>query len=303
MLSPGGRNEYGQLNCGEWWEFLTLRSWGENPNGSWKLSITDTKGGNGDAKCIDRPGFLVPTSATDFTLAMTCEDYESQGLCFGGKSQKLPDEDLHSVLFVQEHGAECGMNATSACCACGGGIKPDDEEVIYGQLIEWKIVLGEGSPEDGNESVNFYDAGFGDNDIYEPYTKESKDKVTVTKKTFTFSPTPSPTKGAPTLPPTFKKIEIMDLEDTEVTSDSVQGVFNGIKGFFSNMFGYGDDESSDGEGEAGEVEPSKASSIVAWIITFGFSIMLLLRGSSLCDFHLNFQRDEPRRRSRRSRRR
>lgn len=236
---------------------------------------------------------------------MTCEEYESQGLCFNGTFQTLQDEELHYTLFEEEQG-ECGMTAVNSCCACGGGIKPDDDEVNFEQLVEWKIVLGDGSPEDGHHSVNFYDANFGGTQIYENNTTETNDNdIGINEQVITAEPSFSPSAEVkpPTIPPTYKLIEIQDWEDTELSREGLQGFLTGVKNFFSNLFG-GETNGEDGDGEA-----SKASSIVAWIITFGFSIFLLMRGSSLCDFHLNFQREQPRRgyrtrasRSRRSRR-
>jgi len=165
LLSPGGRHKYGQLECGEWWEFLTLRTWGENPNGIWKLSITDTNRGNGDVQCVDLQGFSVPSDVIkQMDIPRTCGEFESKGFCSDGKINEnnayLKNEALKAVLFEEFYGT-CDMTALDACCACGGGIQPDDSEVLYNQLEEWKIVLGDGTPRTDTfgtaQQVSFYD--------------------------------------------------------------------------------------------------------------------------------------------------
>lgn len=160
LLSPGGRHEYGQLECGEWWEFLTLRSWGESPRGKWKLSITDTKLGNGHVACIDRPTFSVPIEETRLNFTLTCQEYESEGYCLDGRMNEnnleLCDEVFNETLFDRKHGS-CDLTALSACCVCGGGIRPDDDEMMYNQLIEWKIKFGDGIPKSGTKRLSNYD--------------------------------------------------------------------------------------------------------------------------------------------------
>lgn len=164
LLSPGGRHEYGQLKCGEWWEFLTLRNWGESPFGEWKLSITDTKQGvGGDVVCMDRPDFPTlddPYYSLQFNFTVGCEAYEAKGLCKNDKikenDMRLKDDSFYDFLFEQEYG-DCGMTAVSACCICGGGIRPDDDEVLNDQLEEWKIVIGDGTPKVGTKRLASYD--------------------------------------------------------------------------------------------------------------------------------------------------
>ena len=307
-LSPGGRNEYGQLNCGEWWEFLTLRLWGENPNGTWKLSITDTKSGNGGASCIDRP-------AGQLALDMTCQEYELEGLCAGGVVQTLPDDMYNSMLFGQSYG-RCNLNASTACCACGGGIRPDDLDMISGQLEEWKIVLGDGgNPHLDIEPIHFYDQEYWSNFNFNGTIALENNETNATEaptRIVTLQPTMSPTEvptQAPTSPtpfPTFQPIGTGILADLDEETNGFAGVMNSITKFVGNLFTGGNNcDEADLECEGGET--SKVSSVFAWIITFGFSILLLIRGSSLCDLHVNFGRaarneieeDERRRRNRR----
>lgn len=95
--------------------------------------------------CIDRPSFAVPREATKLNFTVTCEEFESEGFCLDGRVNdyelRLLDEDLNKTLFENHHGT-CPMTALSACCICGGGIRPDDDEVNHNQLEEWKIILG-----------------------------------------------------------------------------------------------------------------------------------------------------------------
>ena len=164
VLSPGGRSEYTQLGDGEWWEFLTLRSWGETPYGNWKLSITDTKSGNGNGNgdessmmCIDRP-FSVPPTVTTFDIPLTCAEYKSKEYCGNGEinsdvvSQLIQPADIYAVLFETEYG-ESSVTAEEACCSCGGGINENDD-FFTGQLKEWKIVLGDGTPTIGTKRIS-----------------------------------------------------------------------------------------------------------------------------------------------------
>lgn len=148
LLSPGGRTEYTQTLDDEWWEFLTLRSWGETPYGDWKISITDTKPGNGDIACVDRP-IAIPEESTGLDFSFTCAEYESNEFCLDGEinnglTSRL-EPDLHTVLFEDGYGLD-GRTAREACCICGGGTKNDDDGFFVGRLREWKIILGGGSP-------------------------------------------------------------------------------------------------------------------------------------------------------------
>jgi hypothetical protein len=93
-------------------------------------------------------------------ITLTCEEYESEGFCLDGRifndDVRLQDEDFNETLFETERG-ECDMTAVSACCVCGGGIRPDDDEVLYNQLEEWKIILGDGTPILGTKRISNYD--------------------------------------------------------------------------------------------------------------------------------------------------
>jgi len=175
-LSPGGRHEYGQLECDEWWEFRTLRFWGEEPYGNWTLSITDTQQGSGDVECIDRPTFKVYWDELDewtdyinytqvpfVNYTMYCADYEAEGFCVDGHINNdeprlnhiINGEELNATLFDGIY-EKCELGALDACCVCGGGIRPDDDEVLYNQLEKWEIVFGDGTPKIGTRRVSNY---------------------------------------------------------------------------------------------------------------------------------------------------
>jgi hypothetical protein len=325
LLSPGGRHEYGQLECGEWWEFLTLRTWGENPNGVWKLSITDTKRGDGDVQCVDLPGFLVPSDVIkQMDIPRTCKEFESKGFCSDGKINEdnayLKNEALKVVLFEESYGT-CDMTAVDACCACGGGIRPDDGEVLYNQLEEWKIVLGDGTPRTDTfgtvQQVSFYDEPslisdenktiiLGFDDYSETFDLEfdgneaiagdeglyidMDDEIVIDepKAVDSLSPTEGPLLPPPTPPPTWRPIIKMpdNTKKTEPTApaDEEVGVFGKIKNFLSGLVGGNNDD------DAGESN-TRTVSTIAWIITFGFSILLIMRGSSFINFNVNFLRE------------
>jgi hypothetical protein len=109
-------------------------------------------------------------------IPRTCGEFESKAFCSDGKSNEdnawLKNEALKAVLFEESYGI-WDMTAVDACCACGGGIRPDDGEVLYNQLEEWKIVLGGRTPRLDTfgtpQQVSFYD---------EPYLR-SDDNETI----------------------------------------------------------------------------------------------------------------------------
>jgi len=325
-LSPGGRNEYGQLECNEWWEFLTLRSWGEKPVGVWKLSITDTTPGIGDVQCVDRPGFSVPKKHTQLKEDLTCDGYKTKEFCVNGSinkdSMELANVAFRDVVFKKKYGT-CPMKAETACCVCGGGIRPTDDELQKNQLLEWKIVLGDGSSENiyddniyeddiSNEGdddlLNEGDDGLligGDDDFSGENTTDmfdfdddyvsEEDEQTEEPEPVTEAPTSaetsSPTEGPspkrrpkkPNPRPPKPIIPLFEEEDEEE-----KGFIQSITGFFGNLFNFGGDDDGEG-GSVGEEKGTKGW--LVWLITAAFSLMLLLRGSSLCDFHINFSRE------------
>jgi hypothetical protein len=229
--------------------------------------------------------------------SLACADYEKDGYCQDGsivrENPMLQNESFFDVLFEEEHGT-CGLTARTACCACGGGIRPDDAEISYRQLEEWKIVLGDGSPQPSDQApkeASFYDDDFWNDTLTFDDDLFKEEETSVPSYSPSQTPTEKKTLRPTTAQPTQRQIfqgtfdEIIEQQD-----EGTGGMFSGIKNFFSNLFGGGskDDDENSPEGEKGG---SKASSIIAWIITIGFSILLLMRGSSLCNFHVNFSRE------------
>ncbi|VEU36253.1 unnamed protein product [Pseudo-nitzschia multistriata] len=158
LLSPGGRSHHNQLEDDEWLEFLTLRSWGEVPYGEWKLSITDTKPGNGGVTCFNRPINVAPEFA-NLDLPLTCMEFKSSGFCSNGSmNDDLVNEQQELYQKLLDEGSGDGVvSAKESCCECGGGIKFGDDEFFTGQLKEWKLILGDGTPITGTNRIANYD--------------------------------------------------------------------------------------------------------------------------------------------------
>ena len=105
---------------------------------------------------------------------MTCQDYETYGYCMDERINNEHDKlqkfhqggFLNKTLFKDKHGA-CDLTALSACCVCGGGMRPEDDEMKYNQLVEWKIILGDGIPESGTKRLSSYDPHLPETSKYE----------------------------------------------------------------------------------------------------------------------------------------
>lgn len=103
ILAPGSRPENGQLLKDEPWMLRTVRSWGEEAEGTWKLSIADVEEGD-VSNCIDYANFTAPALNTTFD----CNFLEYFPAFYTDDFQ-----ELISQLFDQ--------GAADGCCTCGGG--------------------------------------------------------------------------------------------------------------------------------------------------------------------------------------
>ena len=142
IVSPGRRPENSQVS--DRWKLMTVRNWGENPNGVWKLTIVDlVKGGvadvDGTAACVSQPWetYVFGNELID------CNTLEAKGLCADGQLDPTGflAADVFAALFTLEVD---GVLAEQACCACGGGETP---EIVSDQLKQWTLVMyGTGEP-------------------------------------------------------------------------------------------------------------------------------------------------------------
>ena len=111
--------------------------------------------------CTDYP-ISVPREVTKLDYPLTCDAYESGGFCVDGDVNAdsvtggiEEPQDLYEILFENEY--DDSRTAVEACCICGGGARPDDDNVLSNQLKEWKIILGDGTPTIGTKRVSNYD--------------------------------------------------------------------------------------------------------------------------------------------------
>ncbi len=131
VLHPGRRPENTQLDTQERWKFLTVRHWGERPEGNWTLFIVDLK--EGDAgECASQPWTM-----SQGIQVVDCNLIDRVGLCLDGvldPYQQLT-EALYNQLFDHQ---DNGLKATDACCSCGGGIT---KSAVTDQLRQWTLVV------------------------------------------------------------------------------------------------------------------------------------------------------------------
>jgi hypothetical protein len=136
ILHESPRPENTHPGKGTYWEFMTVRAWGERPDGNWTLSILDERPGNLRDTCVDMPWlFLLSASPQAPSGAIVTCGSIGRTLLVDPNSQLTPDK---------------------ACCVCGGGMPPTQNA----QLNDWKlIVYGRGATpveteeeEEGGES-------------------------------------------------------------------------------------------------------------------------------------------------------
>ncbi|CAJ1961945.1 unnamed protein product [Cylindrotheca closterium] len=101
-LTPGSRPENGQ--DGQPWILRTVRSWGESAEGTWSLSVADTKEGD-VSSCVDIFDWQVEGSyyTHDCNLIERIPDLHDQ-----------EEADWLRFLFTDKE-------IMDACCVCGGG--------------------------------------------------------------------------------------------------------------------------------------------------------------------------------------
>ena len=119
ILTPGGRPENTQLPSRQLWELMTVRAWGEQSDGDWTLTITDTKPGD-VSSCVDLP-------LDDDTFDRQSLDCNAFYLAFVATGQYTAEEVCPQL-----------PNSGNACCFCSGGQAASS---ITDQLVSWKIVV------------------------------------------------------------------------------------------------------------------------------------------------------------------
>lgn len=78
VLHSGQHPENTHLNAGESWDFLTVRNWGEKPNGNWILNVSDKRAENVNEDCVDLPyAFFLPAQkGAPFGATVSCAGIE-----------------------------------------------------------------------------------------------------------------------------------------------------------------------------------------------------------------------------------
>jgi Subtilase family/Proprotein convertase P-domain len=131
ILHESPRPENTHPGEGTYWEFMTVRAWGESPHGNWTLSILDERPGNLRDTCVDMPWlFLLDSSPQVPTGAMvTCLSIGRTLACADGKMVNP------NVTVLVDPSSQ--LTPDKACCVCGGGMPPTQNA----QLKDWKLVV------------------------------------------------------------------------------------------------------------------------------------------------------------------
>lgn len=133
VLHPGRRPENTLLDTDQRWKLLTVRTWGEDPNGEWTLSIVDLKAGDA-GECVSAPWEIL-INGGDQTI--DCNYLERAEYCLDGELD--PSNVLRQSSFNYIFNAlDNGRTAADACCPCGGGI---DRDQISDRLRQWRLVV------------------------------------------------------------------------------------------------------------------------------------------------------------------
>lgn len=131
ILIPGNRPENTQLTDEQSWKMLSLRTWGEDALGEWKIEITDVNPGYA-FPCADKP--WAPTFYSD-GCPIECYEMEQKGLCANG----YPDPSHVDFDFILKY-KDDGLTFVDACCDCGGGYS-SEEAATVDKLIQWRLMV------------------------------------------------------------------------------------------------------------------------------------------------------------------
>ncbi|CAB9505040.1 Furin-like protease 1, isoform 1 [Seminavis robusta] len=121
ILAPSKRPENTIFDSTQRWKLMTLRSWGENPVGTWTLEIADEKAGLIE-DCVDRLW-----QANSDGLFWVCDDFIPITDC-SSPTQVAPSLQLMEFM---------GLTIFDACCACGGGV---DATALDQRLVSWRMI-------------------------------------------------------------------------------------------------------------------------------------------------------------------
>ena len=133
VLSPGKRPETTQLDADERWKLMTVRNWGEDPFGEWRLSVTDIAPGDVDS-CADH---LWDIELTDETVG--CFYFGWFGYCEDG-SVNLDYLTIDGSTFLLDlRDEDLGLTFAEACCECGGGRVRDGSNPDM--VVQWRVLV------------------------------------------------------------------------------------------------------------------------------------------------------------------
>jgi hypothetical protein len=130
ILIPGNRPENTQLDEDESWKMLSVRTWGEDALGEWKIEITDDSAGSA-LPCADKP--WAPPYYVDGCPIECWYEVEAFGLCSDGTANET-NPDFGYFLQYEDQ----GLTFLDACCECGGGVTEPD---YVDELIQWRLVV------------------------------------------------------------------------------------------------------------------------------------------------------------------
>jgi len=132
ILHPAKRPENRQLPENETWKLMTVRNWYENPNGEWKLSISDERPGS-RSNCADEPYEHLYRHRDGYWNVYNCLDAEKFVHCRNGR---IRDQFADLISEYVDHERN-NQTASQACCVCGGGTPVVDVDM----LRSWTVIV------------------------------------------------------------------------------------------------------------------------------------------------------------------